>query len=392
MAARIPGFRPGKAPLKMVRERYKDEIQKDVVSHLLESGLAEAIEKTKLMPVNRPRIALKESPADGKPFEFEAEFEVQPEIELRSYKGVPLKSATPATTDEEVKQTLENLRERFSVLEPSTETKPQKGLLGVVEIGYQLVSDPKVTEANKSFTVELGEGKLLPELETALMEMAVGESRKVNGKFPDEYGDKNLSGKEAVFDCKLIELKKKTLPEVDDAFASQIKPGSTLEELKKEIHESLVASKREDTQKAQRNEVVEYLINNNRFDVPASLVDQQARSLLQWMDQDLKQKGLSANQLKQEDFDAVRKRAEQMVRSSLLLKEIALKEKISLDESKVNSRIEAIASQLNRSPEDTEKYLSGKGMLDRLRDEVLTDQIFDFLIQNAHIEEAASRT
>ena len=118
MAARIPGFRPGKAPLKMVRERYKDEIQKDVVSHLLESGLAEAIEKTKLMPVNRPRIALKETPGDGKPFEFEAEFEVQPEIELRSYKGVPLKAPALAATDEEVNQTLENLRERFSVLEP----------------------------------------------------------------------------------------------------------------------------------------------------------------------------------------------------------------------------------------------------------------------------------
>lgn len=392
-AARIPGFRPGKAPLKMVRERYKSEIQKDVVSHLLEAGLAEAIEKTKLMPVNRPRIELGDGTlSEGKPFEFHAEFEVQPEIEVRNYKGVRLKKQKLEATDEEVNQTIDNLRERFAVLEPSASKKAEKGQFATVEIGYELTADPTVKEPAKPFTIGLGEGRLLPELEQAFLEMGPGDSRKITGKFPDKYEDAKLAGKEAAFDCKLLELKTKTLPEVNDAFAGQIREGATLLSLRQEIRSSIESSKQEDQQKAQRGEVVEYLIAQNHFDVPASLVEQQARSLLQWMEQDLKKRGMSVQNLGQEELENVRKRAEHMVRSSLLLKEIALKEKISLDESKVREKVEAIAAQLQRSPEETEKFLSGKGMLDRLRDEVLTDQIFDFLIKNAEFEEAAPRS
>jgi trigger factor len=219
--------------------------------------------------------------------------------------------------------------------------------------------------------------------------MNVGESRKVTDKFPDEDEDRGLAGKEAIFDVRLIELKKKILPEADDTLAAQIKPESTLEGLKQEIRENLLSAKREEESRERRQEVIDYLIQKHQFEVPSSMVEHQSYNLLKSLERDFKNKGFSASQLKPEDVESIKKRAEHMVRSSLLLKEIAIKEKIIVDEGKVNTRIDAIAEQLNRTAEDTQKFLSGKGMMDRLRDDVLTDQVFEFLIQNAQVEKAA---
>jgi trigger factor len=387
-AARIPGFRPGKAPLKMVMERYKDEIRKDVVSHLLEAGLWEAVEKTKLVPVSRPQIKLDGLTLDeNKPFEFQVEFEVQPEIELRNYKGVPVTSAPTDATEDEVEKTIENLRDRIAVLEPSDLQQPAAGSFAVVEVGFEIAGDVVKTEAPKSFTVEVGSGRLLPEIDAALLEMKVGESRKVPAAFPDDYDDKNLAGKQAIFDCKLLEVKKKNLPEVNDALANQLKAGSTLETLRQDIRDSIRSTKRDENQKAQRQQIIDYLIRNNHFDVPSSLVQRQSRSLMESMLQDMKRRGKAFPELQPEQMKALEKSAEQMVRSSMLLREIAAKEKIAVSEEKLQERISHIAGQLQRSVPDTEKFLSGKGILDQIRDEVLTDQVFEFLLQNAELTE-----
>lgn len=392
--AKIPGFRPGKAPIKMVTERYKEEILKDVVSHLIEAGIAEAIEKTKLTPVSRPRLSKVNDRAlgDKAPFEFQAEFDVQPEIELRHYKGVPLKAEDPSVSDEEVTKTLDNIRDKMASLEPVENAAPEKGHYAVVEVGYTIQTDPPKTQEPRSFTVELGEGRLLPELEKALLGMKVGDDfKEVAAKFPEDYDDKSLAGKDATFRAKILELKKKSLPELNDALAAQIRPGGTVESLQKEIRESILSSKTDEHRQEQRNQIVEYLIANHQFEVPQSLVERQMQSLLQWMVDDMRKRGHKPGPLKEDEIKMIRQRAEQMVRSSLLLKEIAQKEKISVDDEKVRQRVEALAAQMNQTPEQTEKLLDERGMLDRLRDEVLTDQVFDFLISNAQRVAGAPR-
>lgn len=387
--AKIPGFRPGKAPLKMVWEKYRNEIQQDVISHLLEAGLSEALAKAKLVPVNRPRIQLGATPwVSGKPLEFQAEFEVQPEIELKKYKGVPLKKAEVEATTEEVEKTLNHLRDRFSVLEPVLETKAAAGLFASVEFTLE-VNQKK--EPNQTIVVELGKGQILSDLDAALLEMSVGEERNVDTKFPEDYHEKSLAGKEAKFELKLKDIKKKVLPDLNDAFAAQVKPEMTLEKLKTEIQQSIVQGKTNDLKKSQRQEIVDFLIENNTFDVPKSMVDRQSLSLLEWMEQDMRRRGSSVQNLKKEELDSVRTRAEQMVRSSLLLKEIAVKEKIELNETKVDERVGELATQFNQSAEETLKLLEGRGMIDQIRNEVLTDQVFDFLLDNVSWKSASSK-
>lgn len=383
-AAKIPGFRPGKAPVSMVKEKYKEEIRQDVVSHLLEAGLSEALQKTNLNPVSRPKINLQEV-APGKPFNFEAEFDIQPEIELKKYKGIPVKKATNDASDEEVNKTFDNLRERMSSLEPVEETKAKKGLFANLEIAYEFVDGSQPKQPAQPFTIEVGSESLLPALDKGLVDMTVGETKVLTEKFPDDYQDKKIAGKEAKFECKLLELKKKVLPELNDEFANQVREGAKLEDLRREIRENIVQSKTEESKRQQRQEVVDYLIKNNAFEVAGSMVDAQASQLMQWMEEDWKKRGMKAPNLKKEDLQNVRERAERMVRSSLVLREVAVKEKITLDETKVDARLEAIASSLGRSVEDAKKFLEGKGMLDRIRDEILTDQVFDFLLGQAKI-------
>jgi len=303
-SARIPGFRPGKAPAQMIKEKFKEDIRRDVVSHLLEAGLNEALQKTKLSPVSRPQVQVNEI-ADGKPFEFSAEFEVEPEINLKAYKGIALKKQVTEPTDEEIKGTFTNLRERMATLEPLSAEKAEKGNFAVVEVGFVLKDNPKKKEEVRSYTVELGSERVLPNVEKALMEMKVGESREVEELFPEEYGDKEVAGKTALFSVKLLELKNRVLPELNDAFASQLKEGATVDSLTEEVRENIKQSKEEEAKKAQRQEIVDHLVAENKFEVPQTLVQEQTVALMDWMREDFKRRGIKMPQPKPEDMVSI---------------------------------------------------------------------------------------
>jgi len=383
-SARIPGFRPGKAPAQMIKEKFKEDIRRDVVSHLLEAGLNEALQKTKLSPVSRPQVQVNEI-ADGKPFEFSAEFEVEPEINLKAYKGIALKNQVTEPTEEEIKGTFTNLRERMATLEPLSAEKAEKGNFAVVEVGFVLKDNPKKKEEVRSYTVELGSERVLPNVEKALMEMKVGESREVEELFPEDYGDKEVAGKTALFSVKLLELKNRVLPELNDAFASQLKEGATVDSLTEEVRENIKQSKEEEAKKAQRQEIVDHLVAENKFEVPQTLVQEQTVALMDWMREDFKRRGIKMPQPKPEDMESIKQRAENMVKSTLILKEIAIKEDIKLDTERLQNRVNEIAVQLGKTVEEAQKFLSEKGITQRLRDEILTDQLFEFLLSHAKI-------
>jgi trigger factor len=382
-AAKILGFRPGKAPLSIVKERFKEDIKKDVVTHLLQSGLIEALEQTKLSPINQPQIQFENQTFDWeKPFEFHAEFEVEPEIDLKNYKNIPLTKRIDEVTDEDVSKTLENLRDRLSTLEPVEGKKAEKGLFAIVEISSKIEGATE-EQPPKPFTVEIGADTLLPEIDKALVGMAIGDKKTVEAKFPETHVDKNLAGKKGTFECHLMELKAKKLPDLDDSFASQIRDGKTLEDLKKEIKENIALTKSDENRREERQEILKYLVEKNKFEVPSTMIENQMKRLAVSVMEDWKQKGLPPPQWETKDIEMLKSRAEEMVRGSLLLRELAVKEKIELDEARVNARVEKIAEQRQKSIDDTLKWLEGKKFLDSLRDEVLTDQVYDFLVQNA---------
>lgn len=382
-AAKIPGFRPGKAPVSLIKQKFKEEILRDIVSHLLEVGLSEAIQKAKVSPVSQPQVKVGEV-QEGKPFGFEAEFDVQPEIELKNYKNIPINRKPVEVTEEEIDKTLQNLRDRLATLEPDTATQPQKGSFAVVEVSFEL-ENGDMKQEKQTHTVEVGAERLLPNIEKEILKMNIGENKLVDDVFPADYPEKELSGKKAKFDLKLLELKKKVLPELSDDFAKQLKEGATLDSIKQEIRDNIKSSKEAETRRDERQAVVDYLIEKNQFDVAQSFVQGQSAQLVQWMEEDWKKRGMKMPALKPEDTKQVQERAERMVRSSLLLREVAVKENISLDPERLKQRLDLISTQLGRTLEETEKLLAGRDMLDKIKDEILTDQVFEFLLAQAKI-------
>jgi len=382
-SAKIPGFRPGKAPASIIKQKFKDEILRDIISHLLEAGLSEALEKTKLNPVSQPQVKMGQV-EEGKPFEFEAEFDVQPEVVLKNYKNIPIERKPVEVLEDEVQKTLQNLQERLSILEPDADNVAKKGSYAVVEVSFELEDGTKKQD-KQTHTVELGAERLLPNIEKSLLEASVGDVKQVEDAFPADYPEKDFAGKKAKFELKLLELKKKVLPELNDEFAKQLREGATFEDIKKEILENIKSSKEGEAHQAERQVVVDFLVKNNPFDVAQSFVLNQAQQLKKWMEEDWQKRGVKMPPLQPEEEKQVKERAERMVRSSLLLRQVAEQENITLDSMRLEKRISEISVQLGRSPAETEKLLTGRNMMDKIKDEILTDQVFEFLLSQSKI-------
>lgn len=374
-AAKLPGFRPGKAPVALVEQKYGDEIRRDLLSHLVEHGFSEACVEAKLYPLGEPSIRIGSAALDGSaPLEFEAEFDVKPEIGLKDYRGVPVTMNEISVSDEEVEKALDGLRDRQGSLEPAPEaTKGEKGLFAVVELGYRL-EDGSKEEKPRNLTVELGGGRLLDEIEEKLVTMSVGEEATIEAKFPED-GDPSVAGKKATFTAKIVELKKRVLPEANDAFAASVKEGATLESLKNELRERITKMKKEGEDSSRREQVVQYLLSKNNFEAPKILVDRQMQRLLP--------QGMEMKDVPEKELPQLRQRAEGLVRGSLLLAEVAEKEELKVDEARLEKKIQEVSGELGRPLGETRKWLEQQGLIGRFRDEILTDQVFEFLLGHA---------
>ncbi len=170
---------------------------------------------------------------------------------MKKYKKIPLKKLDNKVDESEVEKTFDTLRDRLASIEPLDAKKAEKGNFAVVEVAFEM-KDGSKKEPAQTYTVEVGMDKLLPKIDAALLKMSVGETERVDEKFPEDYQDKALAGKEAFYDVKLVELKKKVLPALDDAFAAQLKEGATLEQITKEIRENLQKGREQDNDRAQR--------------------------------------------------------------------------------------------------------------------------------------------
>jgi trigger factor len=386
--AKIPGFRPGKAPIDIIQSKYGEEIKKEVISHLLDCGVNEALEKTKLWPLDKPKVHIKAIPhvENSKTFSFEVEFDVKPEITLKKYKEISLKNKKTEVTDKDIENVLTKIQERYTTLEPSTETSVKKGLFAVTELSYHIPAKPERKEEPKIFNLEVGSTTLLPELDEALSNMKVGDKKTVKATYPKEYPNKELAGLDVVFECHVQEIKKKVLPELNDEFANTVKAGSTLEAIKKEIAEEIAEQRKAEEKQLYRNDIISYLTKNHQFDVPTSIFEQQKSSMVQSLLDQKKKKDPSVKELSEEEIKTIEKNAAEIAKGSLLLSEIAEKENIQVDEKEAKNRFNQVAQYLGIKAEEISAKPQGKNIFNQICNEVLTDQIYDFLIENAKIE------
>jgi len=384
--AKIPGFRPGKAPKNVVERHYAMEIDSEVMNKLISDSYLQALKESDLSPVDMPNITNISPLQTDAPLNFTAVVEVRPKIDLGSYEGIEVKEIPAAASDEELDQTITRLREMYANLAPVEGQPLEKGHTAIIDFeGFQ---DGKSIEGAKAqdHHVAIGEGTLIPGFEEQIAGMNKGETREINVTFPADYNNKDLAGKDAKFTVTLKEIKKKVLPELNDEFAKDIGNHATVDELKARIKEDIEIRKKNEKASVQREELLGKLIDTHTFDVPQGMVDRELTTMARHQLTRMARQGIDVQanfdmaKFKQEHLDLAVKR----VKGTLILDVIADKEKIEVSDAEVNSAMAAMARSAGKKLEEVKQYYASQdGGTDNLRASLVEEKTLSLLLSKA---------
>jgi len=379
---RLPGFRPGKAPLSMIQSRFEGDIRNEVLEMLLPQAFREKVDKDGLKVVGQPNISDLKFEA-GQPIHFKAEFEVAPEFELAEYMGLEAKYEEPQVTDDEVETRLATMREgkaEYVNLDP----RP------IEANDYVLVHLKTLTglaEAiDQDVQIQVSGEETLPAFNDALIGMNPEETKQVDITYPADYGQENLAGKTVTFELTPKTLRKKELPALDDEFARDLGDFQTLDELKDAVRKSIFGDKQQRAQQVAKEELIDKLVDGNQFPIPETYVERQIENQVRMQLNDLAGRGVDPNTIKL-DWAKVKEtqaeKATRNVRASLLLEKIAEKENIRASKDEVDAEVQRIARRDREAVAVKRAKLEKDGVLDRISGSIQTEKTLQFLFDNA---------
>ncbi len=379
---RLPGFRPGKAPVSMIQSRFEGEIRSEVLEMLLPQAFRERVEKDELKVVGQPDISDLKFEA-GQPIRFKAEFEIAPEFEVAEYRGLPAKYEEPVVSDEELDKRLESMREGKAEY-PNQDPRP------AAEGDYVLVHlrslDGLAEAIDQDVQIEVGGQDTLPAFTAALLGMNPEESKEVSVTYPEEYGQSTLAGKTVKFELTPKVIRKKELPALDDEFARDLGDYQTLDELKEAVRKTIFQEKQYVAQQAAKEELIDRLVERNEFPVPEVYIDRQIENQVRMQLRNLAGEGVDPSELKL-DWAKVketqRDKALRNVRASLLLEKIAEKEGISAAKDEVDREVQRIARQEREAVAVTRGKLEKDGTMGRIAGHIQTEKTLQFLFDQA---------
>jgi trigger factor len=376
--AKIPGFRPGKAPIGIVKQRFAADAKGDVIEALLPKAYEQALIQQDLIPINTPKITdIKFE--EGQPLTFKAEFEIRPKIELKKYTGFRIEKKTPVVGDKEVDESLQYLRDRLAEYHP-VQRPAENGDRVVADLIKKHDKLGKLNEEKlENVEIDLGSKGLIDEFQRGLLGMRIGEMKDISVKYPDDYNESNLAGDQILYLVVVKEIKKKSLPELNDEFAAKISKLKTLDELKQKTKENLESQAVEDATRLLKNEVIKRVVDVNLFDVPISLLDEYLNSVVE----DYKQKNEKV------DEQAIRSQfrglGENLLRWNYLYYEIAKAEKIKVEADDRKKWVENFAKTYNITEDAAREYLGKSKKIQDIDDSILENKVLDHIINNSEI-------
>jgi trigger factor len=391
--ARVPGFRPGKAPVGVVKTRFRDEIVSEMMQHLMPKYFGDAIDERKLDIVQAPQFESVDYGA-GKPLRFKAAFEVYPQLNVTNFEGIPVQEVSAGVEDSEVETSLKKLQEDMAELSPVEEDRPvAEG--DFAEISYSGIiagsDEPPIT--GQKAVAEIGGRTTVQEFTENLVGARVDEEKTFTVNYRPDYPEQRLAGKSVEYTVKIEALKTKEMPELNDELAQRFGEYKTLDELKAKIREDLGKHKREHAQEQMREKMLEWLEDNNEFELPESLVERQLKIRVQRLLRDLARQGINPERL---DVDWAKIRADQHgqavrdVKGSLILEHISEKQNIAVADEEIEAEIEKIAAETNRPKEKVKEVLSRDSGLERLRGQIRNKKTLDLLQEKASVQATTS--
>ncbi|HEY6127982.1 MAG TPA: trigger factor [Candidatus Acidoferrum sp.] len=389
--ARVPGFRPGKAPVALIKRRFADDIKGEVLQSLVPERVEKAVAEQKLNPVSQPQVD-KLDFNEGQPLKFRAVFEVLPDFELRTYKGLEIEMPPMDVTDQDVNKALEETRERAAAFAPVEGRAVENGdfaqlkLTGTPEGG----GDPIQAD---SVLCHVGAEETMEAFNANLRGANIGDHKEFDAEYPADYPDQKLAGKKFHYSADVTGIKTKKLPELNDDFAKDVSEAATLDELKTKIRESLEHQRDHRQKDLQRERVIGELVKLHDFPVPESLVESQMDVRLERMVRSLAQQGVDPRAVNV-DWSALRgrqqERAKDDVKAELIIDRIASTEKIDVTEEEVEQELQHLSSHSGESVEAIRARLTKQGALDRMKAKLRSDKTLDWLARNANVRTAAA--
>jgi trigger factor len=390
--ARIPGFRPGKAPVPLVRRRFAEDIKTEVLQSLVPDTLEKAMSERKLVPVTRPQVD-KVDFAEGGPLKFRASFEVLPEFELADYQDLEVEVPAIEVTDASVENTLAEMRERAATLVPVEGRAIQDGDFAQLKaIGTPVGGGDPVRADN--VLCHVGAEETLQAFNENLRAAQPGEHKRFELRYPDDYPDPKLAGKSYNFTAEIIAVKERRLPELNDEFAKDVSDAQTLDELRQKTRQGLEAARDQRQREQAEQKILDLLIQRHNFPVPEALVEHQMGVRLERVVRSLAAQGVDPRAVNI-DWVALRRRqrerAEADVRAELLLDRIATAEKMEVSDAELDQEIVRLAEAGGESAAAVRARLTKQGALDRMKSKLRSDKILEWLYQKARIRTTANR-
>jgi trigger factor len=392
--ARIPGFRPGKAPVTLIRRRFAEDIQGEVVQSLVPEYLEKALDEKKLIPVTRPEVDKVEF-KEGEPLRFRAVFEVLPEFELGEYKSPEVQVEAIEIGDAQVDKAIEEMRERAATFVPVEGRAAKDGDYVLMKLMGTPVGGGDPVQAD-NILCHLGAEETLESFTENLRGAASGETKKFQAKYPEDYPDPKLAGKTYDYSVDVQGIKEKKLPELNDEFAKDAAGETggftTLAEMRKKILENLEAAKTQQQEAQAREKILEQLVKRHDFPVPEALVENQMDIRLERVVRSLAAQGVDPRAVNV-DWVSLRKRQREHavddVKAELLLDRIATEEKIEATDEDVDKEIEKLAERSGESATALRARLTKQGALDRMKSKLRSDKTIEWMYRNARVETTA---
>lgn len=386
--AQVPGFRPGKAPMSMLKRKYGDYAEGEVKNNLIGPELAKAIDENQLRLAGTPELEKNDIEEDGS-LTVVAVLETHPEVELKKYKGLEISREKAQVLPAAVESRLNGMRESTAtVVDITDRDTAQDGDLAKIDFTGTINGKPFEGGAAKDHMLTLGAKQFIPGFEEEVFGMKVGESKDIALTMPADYWQKDLAGKDVVFAVTLHALQSKELPELDDEFAKDTGEAETIEELKQKTHDQILKQEETRTERQARKELIDKLVELHPIEVPQSIVKQQIEYSVKRMKMQMQMFGMSVPDDPAAD-DRLRERyadeAKQEVQASFILAAIAKAENVELSDEDVEIEMQRIADEQGHPVAEISAYYQKEGLMGGLRERLTEDKVTDFLFAAAKV-------
>ena len=389
----LPGFRKGKVPRQMIEKMYGPEVFYDeAANHMISEAYGKAYDECELEIASQPTIDVVQL-EKGKDFTFTAEVAVKPEAKLGEYKGLKVDKVSTRVMQKEVDEEIEKERERNARTVEVTDRAVQDK--DIVTLDFEGFVDGVAFEGGKgeNYPLTIGSGAFIPGFEEQLIGAEIDKETEVKVTFPEEYQAKELAGKEAVFKCTVHEIKAKELPELDDEFASEVsEEAETLEDYKAEVKAKIKERKENEGKEKKENQAVEQAVANAEIDLPAPMVDLQAKQMADDFARRIMQQGMSVEQYfqftglnEEKMMEELKPQAEKRIRTRLVLEAIVAAENIEVSDERLDEELQKMADSYQMEVEKLKEFM-GENEKKQMKEDIAVQDAVT-LITEAAVEE-----